>query len=918
MEVETFRTSRAPFASRLALRLLTATCLLAWLLSLGQELDRGVPTLPFFVDPAPSAEGHPVVVPARYTPEEANQPAEIPTPGDLILAVGERDLRGGGRLDTTLALIAQLDAEGAVPVRYLRGGEEHQVRIELARQPRVWRNLVAALLMIAVALVAVWRAPEVPAARAFAFSALGWALHVSFCWGRSDAQSLFGIASSTVGGGIGFAMALRTVLLFPPPLARFDLPSRIGPWLLAPTALGFAIHNFGILAPHGIGLPLALGGNGVLMLAILLGMALRYRRAELDGRRQLRWVALGLYVVAVPQAIVFLIVLWRPEWVVLTDYAWTLNLLFPLFLLVAFVRHHLFDIDRLVTRAATVSLLGGALFAGLFALVPWAARVLESWTAVPHETSQIAMAAMVAAVLFPLQNNVQPWIEARFFPERRRLEHAFDELADEIAGKDDPIDLLQLLVRGLARELDLDRAMAFLVKDGQQVPAALVGRPPSVGLDPRDVERVSRGTRAAAYLQARQALVPVRRAGELVALVWLGPKGSGDVYSAGDLAHLTALAQRTSAELLRVHDEELLAAVEASAAELRVQKEAAERSIEERSHKLAGASHDLRQPLHALSLLVEGLAAKGGDAETRELVGQIETSSRALEEMLTGLLDLSRLEAAEGGAGIGPVALAPLLDQLEQELRPLAEEKGLDLVFLGRPWSVHSEPVMLRRIVRNLVHNAIRYTEHGRVAVSVRRDGEQVRIDVRDSGPGIPEAEQDRIFEAFHRAPGTQDRAEGLGIGLAVVQGLAHQLGHRVSVRSAPGRGSTFSVVATRAADAPVAAAPRSPLDGCRVALLALEDDERNQTEERLAEWGCAVAAPAAAEVLLIACQNAPEGAALLGDLDVAGNVAVILWIEDDAVERPAGPDVPIFGLSRGASAARLRALLAHARGAGA
>ncbi len=370
----------------------------------------------------------------------------------------------------------------------------------------------------------------------------------------------------------------------------------------------------------------------------------------------------------------------------------------------------------------------------------------------------------------------------------------------------------------------------------------------------------------------------------------------------GRLAELGELVRRLAASARNPELVDYLARIERS-------RRALDRM--ERSRLLAGASHDLRQPLHALSLLIEGLADRAEDGKTREMVDRISASSRTLEEMFTGLLDLSRLEAGDAAWQLSPVALRPVLERLVEEVRPAAEAKGLRLAVLPRDVHVLSEPVMLHRIVGNLVHNAVRHTERGSVLIAVRDRGERVRIEVRDSGPGIAQDEQAAIFQAFHRTESGRASAEGLGLGLAVVQGLSHALGHEIELRSAPGRGSVFAVTAARAEPAPLPAHRHAP----RVALFDLREEEQRELTGRFEEWGLQVVEPSKApEVWLLAATRPADLrdrlAALRGRHGESPPAVALL---DEAVDaRPLGPDEPVFGLPRPAPPARLRSLLNH------
>ena len=278
----------------------------------------------------------------------------------------------------------------------------------------------------------------------------------------------------------------------------------------------------------------------------------------------------------------------------------------------------------------------------------------------------------------------------------------------------------------------------------------------------------------------------------------------------------------------------------------RAQAEAANRS---RTQFFAAANHDLRQPLHALGLMAAALSERARDPGVSGLVTSINTSVEALEGLFNELLDMSKLDSGAVKPELRDFPLSRVLDRLRLELAPEAAEKGLRLrVMRSRAW-VRSDPVLLERILRNLISNAIRYTVRGGVLAGVRRRGSALALEVWDSGVGIPESERDQIFEEFYqlRNPGRSSR-KGLGLGLAIIQRLCTLLGYRVRVDSRPGRGSVFRFDVPVALPAPEArparaqpARPRGVLSGRLVVVI---DDEPAIVEgmrSLLATWGVEV-----------------------------------------------------------------------------
>ena len=239
---------------------------------------------------------------------------------------------------------------------------------------------------------------------------------------------------------------------------------------------------------------------------------------------------------------------------------------------------------------------------------------------------------------------------------------------------------------------------------------------------------------------------------------------------------------------------------------LALASDAAQRANEAKTHFLAAVSHDLLQPLHAAQLFAHTLQVRlAGDAAAptaRHLDGAL----AATENLLAGLLDIAKLEGGRFNVRPRDFALAEVLDPLAAEFRALAEERGIRLRVVGSRGWAHSDPQLLRRVLQNFLANAVRYTEHGRVLLGCRRSGNQWRIEVWDSGPGIAEQEQELIFEQFRR--GSAASGQGLGLGLAIADRMAGLLGHRLSLRSWPERGSVFAVELPRAVAGRIAREP--------------------------------------------------------------------------------------------------------------
>jgi len=257
----------------------------------------------------------------------------------------------------------------------------------------------------------------------------------------------------------------------------------------------------------------------------------------------------------------------------------------------------------------------------------------------------------------------------------------------------------------------------------------------------------------------------------------------------------------TQSLAIRYENVDLIAELQAQTAAADRARATAEAANRGKTQFLAAASHDLRQPLHAMGLFAAALFSRAQDAQVRHLVGSINASVEALERLFSALMDISKLDAGAVAPRRTTFALAPLFERLEREFAPLAHAKALSFkVVPTRAW-VESDPVLLERILANLASNAVRYTERGGVVLGARRRRHgQLSVEAWDSGIGIPTAECERIFEAFYQigAPGT-NAGKGMGLGLAIIRRLALLLDHPVRVRSQPGKGSAFSIDVPRA-----------------------------------------------------------------------------------------------------------------------
>ncbi len=337
----------------------------------------------------------------------------------------------------------------------------------------------------------------------------------------------------------------------------------------------------------------------------------------------------------------------------------------------------------------------------------------------------------------------------------------------------------------------------------------------------------------------------------------------------GWLAAIADQARRYSAQFeesvrLRFENEELIAG-------LRDEKGKAEEASNAKSRFLAAASHDLRQPVHALSLFVAALRPRIVDHEAGRLLDNIDSSVQAMGGLFNGLLDISRLDAGVVEVNAQAFALQPLLERICRDHASEAESKKVELRCRPTRVAVYSDPLLVERIVRNIVANAIKYTDRGAVLVGVRRRGRTVTVQVWDTGRGIAQSEQPQIFKEFYQAANPErDRTKGVGLGLAIVRRLTQLLGHPLGFRSRQGHGSMFAIDLPLADAGAVAAnapprAPEAAIAGSGL-ILVVDDESTIQLAMKslLESWGYDAIVAGSGDELLDKLANCPDRPVLI------------------------------------------------------
>ncbi len=352
-------------------------------------------------------------------------------------------------------------------------------------------------------------------------------------------------------------------------------------------------------------------------------------------------------------------------------------------------------------------------------------------------------------------------------------------------------------------------------------------------------------------------------------------------------------------------------------------KDKAEQALATQTRFLASATHDLRQPAHAMAMLVGRLKQLPLDVQSQAVVGHLDASVHELGRMLDSLLDLTKLDAGSVQATLVATPLIEVLQRLELAIGPNAQAKGLRLRIRPSPLWAMTDVQLLERVVLNLAHNAVRYTDQGSIFIGCRRiqNASAVRIDVCDSGAGISTENQEKIFQAYVQAPAVKNAAtaashsasaasQGHGLGLHIVERMAQFLGAKVELRSAPGCGSRFSITLPLATPllSPQTHAALLNLEPGMASMagrkiLLVEDDPlaRESLGDLLTSWGCRVVSTTSAEQAYAWLSQQGEGGSqhvelIISDHDLGAGDNGMQMIAKIRVQTR--PDFPAFMVS--------------------
>ncbi len=308
--------------------------------------------------------------------------------------------------------------------------------------------------------------------------------------------------------------------------------------------------------------------------------------------------------------------------------------------------------------------------------------------------------------------------------------------------------------------------------------------------------------------------------------------------------------------------------------QLKQQKNTAEEASKAKSRFLAAASHDLRQPLQAMLLFIDNLSTADADQQQKS-IDNIRHSSNALKELFDELLDISKLDAGIIKTRKENFNIEKIIQEIYQDQLPLLQQKQQTLNCHIRPAFIYSDPILVKRILQNIICNAMQYTpQGGEISIGiVEASAVSASISICDNGPGIPEDERNNIFDEFHQLHNPErDRSKGLGLGLAIVKRLIKLLGSEIDLKSAPGQGSCFSfqLPLGRKTDEIISAdetpAPSQPLSGRRILIIEDEKNIRTALQETLNQWGCITYAADGIETALQLISQQPDWDLILSD----------------------------------------------------
>ena len=633
------------------LAILTPLWLLALSLHLRTAWTTGLAEPPMYVSaPREADSGYPRV--SGFYP--GREDATDLRMGDRLLQLGDVDLREVGHIRFE-ALLRDLGAETLeVPVRFERAGRERESEIRLTPARIPWSRVPHVIALGVTCLVILLRAPTRRQARGCFVPWMLFAILSAYFAGGPAWQTYAWKTTQFLLGIVVPPLILGWCLDFP----KERRPRSWGhywPWALAPinAVLRGSYFLGGPVPPSQVptGIAIADGTVGALC---LLALTFNFWRADRIGRRQIKWVLLGVYVGVVPIVVTFLLAALRialPWHGLLFSLSFLLSVSNSLGVLTAIVRYQLYDIDRLISATASYSVLAVAFLTGVLTLVPRLAAAAGGAIEVSPFFVQLVLSGVLAAIAVPAHRSLRPRIDRLFFPERQALERDVGRLLDDLGEPDEPRELfvlvgeqLDALLRPVSCTIYARAGSGYepVFLTGSAVPPALEGRSPLIttledrsspliadGARRRDrLEPLSPFDRAALETLAAVAVVPIRQRSDLVALVCLGRKRSGDIYTSTDVALLSAVANRVSTRLDQFDQDQLVRQARAMQEKLR-------RYVPGAVAQQVEAGADLEPRERTVSVLFVDVRGYVGYAESRQAHEVFSTVSRYTQMVST-------------------------------------------------------------------------------------------------------------------------------------------------------------------------------------------------------------------------------------------------------------------------------------------
>ena len=554
----------------LLLLALTGAWTLCLLLHLSQQVRGGFAWVPVYVDAAAGPDAYPVVSGFWAGGERLAPGLQV---GDALATVRDGNLAGASRLDFLAAVYALPPGE-PIALEVVRDGARKPATLALEAIPSAWRKTLVAAGFGVLGSIGFWRLRGTMRGRAFYLAMMAYAFHWTDFWGGAPGVTQAAVATFAVSTAFTAPLAIRAFQSFPDEIVPPRDLGRLWPWAFLALGLVFGSWAFGVPFVLPRAGTLAVGINAVYLATLVFVLTRNYRASGLRGRRQLKWVVLGFWVGLVPILLVSTLVLAAPELWWLYESFLVFTLAIPVCIFIAVIRFNLFDVNRLLTSAASYSVVGTIALASVFLVVPRASAAASAW--VEPEVSQPMLALFLAGAALVGLRRIDDLLQDRLYPERRALEEDAGRVRTDLASCEKPADVLTSLGVRLRALLQLETVAIYVRSD--EVFAPVFARGPGIApafdaegalatrlegardaLDPSRFRRgePERADRAALESMAVELVVPISLRGELAAFVCLGGKGSGDIFTPSDVALLLGLADKAGDELLRFEQAEV-------------------------------------------------------------------------------------------------------------------------------------------------------------------------------------------------------------------------------------------------------------------------------------------------------------------------------------------------------------------------